>query len=162
MANRIGRPTNKNPGERHGRLILIETETNNERRGWKCKCDCGNYTFVRFDSLKSTNSCGCLRIEKGKEKKTHGMTSTTAYSVWQGMKKRCLNKNNPNYHNYGGRGISVSERWIKFENFLEDMGHPPKGMQLDRIDNNLGYSKENCRWATPKENSNNKRNTLSA
>jgi hypothetical protein len=160
MANRIGRPTVKQPGDKKGRLTLICTETNLGRRGWRCKCDCGNDSFVRFDSLKSTNSCGCIRIEKGKQKKTHGMINTPAYNVWAGMKKRCLNEKNPNYYNYGGRGITVSSEWMNFENFFADMGHPEPGMQLDRIDNNAGYSKENCRWATPKQNARNKRTNV--
>jgi hypothetical protein len=95
----------------------------------------------------------------------HGHTKTTwqskTYTAWKHMKHRCYNKNNPYYKDYGGRGITVCDRWIVengFINFLEDMGESPPGLSIDRIDNNLGYSKENCKWSTNKEQTRNKRN----
>lgn len=160
MANRIGRPPARKPGDVKGRLTLIETITDNDRRGWLCQCKCGKKTFVRFDSLKSTNSCGCIRTELGKQKRTHGLIKTKAYNVWSAMKKRCLNTTSQSYRNYGGRGITVCAEWLSFENFYKDMGDPPDGYQLDRIDNEKGYFAENCRWATCKQNSNNRRTNV--
>jgi len=80
-----------------------------------------------------------------------------AYSRWDAMKQRCLNKNNTNYHHYGGRGIKICKKWLEFDGFLEDMGNPCKGMTLDRKDNSKGYNLSNCRWVTQKEQMNNTR-----
>lgn len=91
--------------------------------------------------------------------KSHGMKGTKTYASWHDMKQRCLNPNNPAFDRYGGRGIAVSERWLTFENFLADMGAKPKGYELDRIDNDGPYTKNNCRWTTPKNNANNRRNS---
>lgn len=82
---------------------------------------------------------------------------TKSFNSWRGMKARCLNPNDPRFKDYGGRGITVCERWNVFANFLADMGERPEGTSLDRIDNTLGYSKENCRWAKPKDQQRNMR-----
>ena len=89
----------------------------------------------------------------------HGMANTSIYSIWHSMKQRCLNPNNTNYKNYGGRGIKVCNRWLEFKNFYKDMGDRPEGKELDRINNDGNYEPSNCRWITHIENNRNKRTT---
>lgn len=125
------------------------------------KCFCGK----QFECLNTnintgnTKSCGCLRkINASKNFKTHGLTNTKVYRAWCSIKRRCYNKNDVQYHTYGGRGITVSADWKNsFETFYKDMGEPPTQYHsIDRIDNDKGYSKNNCKWSTMKEQSNNK------
>ena len=140
------------------------------------------YTLNMNRNIKIKRFCkieGCNTIHKGHgycqkhlnrwkkhgdpmftENHRHGMSHTTIYEVWAGMKKRCINPNNKDYDKYGGRGITICDRWLNsFENFYEDMGDRPfKGAQLDRKENDKGYYKSNCRWVTSKQNNNNRRN----
>lgn len=122
---------------------------------WLCRCACGKEREVRGYVLKAGKSLSCGCINKGH---THGMANTRIYKIWEAMHRRCKSPKSNCYERYGGRGITVCPEWDKFENFYADMGEVPEGKQLDRIDNNKGYSATNCRWVTPSENGQNKRN----
>lgn len=151
--------------EVYGRLTVDRLEG----RTAYCTCSCGATRILPIRRLKSgqTRGCGCLaqeaRSSNGKRNKTHGLghgKTTPTYKSWLAMRDRCLSPNNKSYPNYGGRGIVICDRWSRFENFRADMGERPSGLTLDRIDVNGNYEPGNCRWATPKQQTRNRRITL--
>ena len=152
-------------GMRFGRLVairLIPKLKSETVRHWKCKCDCGGVIETRSTSLVDgrAKSCGCLMREMmAKRSKTHGMSRTQIYRTWSDMLNRCNSPSHPCYKHYGGRGIRVCKRWRKFVRFFDDMGDKPKGLWLDRIDNDGDYKPSNCRWVTPKQSGRNTRRT---
>ena len=131
---------------------------------FKCRCECGNEKNVRIDHLRSgrTKSCGCLNREQTSARNfKHGLRRHPLYTTWDCIRQRCTNPNNPNYKNYGGRGIRLCERWTTFANFIEDVGPRPPGRTLDRSDNERGYEPGNVRWATKHvQTRNSRRNRL--
>ena len=152
-------------GRRFGRWKVIRHSHKSKLRKhyWLCACECGEERAVVYGNLVNgaSKSCGCLHLEivkeSGKTNATHGMYGTPTYQVWSSMKGRCLNQKDHAYVNYGGRGIKICERWLKFENFLADMGERPEGMSIDRENNDGDYELGNCRWATQKEQCRNTR-----
>ena len=144
-------------------LKRVENDINNNTR-WLCRCDCGNEVIVIGDNLRrgTTKSCGCYNREtlsKARYKHGHSDPSNKTYNSWRAMIQRCDNPKNNRFFAYGGRGIRVCQEWYKFENFLADMGERPNGKSIDRIDVDLDYCKSNCKWSTPKEQANNRRNS---
>lgn len=154
-------------GKRFGRLVVLRRgyDTTQGKPSWLCICDCGTKATISGDSLrtKRTFSCGCLQRERARESakitsRTHGMTHSPEHFTWAGMLSRCRNPNATGYERYGGVGIKVCKRWLKFENFYKDIGpRPSPTHSLDRIDKYGDYEKKNCRWSTALEQANNRR-----
>lgn len=159
MDYRIKDMTNK----KYGRLKCLKyVKTENDGAHWLFSCDCGKEKVINGSVVRQGKvlSCGCLQKEKfmknSNNPKTHGMTKTRTYKIWVGMKQRCNNPNSNLYNNYGNKGISVCEEWNSFEIFLNDMGEAPDGFTIERVNNELGYSKHNCKWANRSEQNINK------
>lgn len=152
-------------GKRFGRLTVIDRagRDKNHLVLWRCQCDCGVPLTVRGQDIRRGKivSCGCRRAEALLERNfRHGMTGTRPYRIWKAMHTRCYNPRSHSFPDYGGRGIKMCERWRdSFQNFWEDMkdGYAD-GLEIDRIDNNGDYCKENCRWVTDAQQNRNKRN----
>lgn len=157
-------------GQRFGRLTVIK-RVENDKRGnsrWLCRCDCGNEKVVSSHNLKNghAKSCGCFRRDIAKTKLyTHGKYKTRLFGIWTGIKNRCYNKKETAYKHYGGRGITMCDKWLNdFQAFYDwsiANGYDEKAKKyectIDRIDNNKGYSLENCRWVTQSIQNRNKR-----
>lgn len=151
-------------GKRFTRLLVVSLSAKRDgnEKWWHCICDCGKPTIVSTERLNSgnTRSCGCLLADTASvNHRTHGLRHTKEYTAWANMWRRCADVSRPEYKNYGGRGITVCERWRLFENFIVDMGPKPSIKHtLDRYPNNNGnYEPGNCRWATRTENNRNTR-----
>lgn len=155
-------------GEKFGRLTVISRDENDKYRcsHWRCRCDCGREKVISISNLRSggTQSCGCLMIERTREKSTtHGMRNTRLYHIWISMKQRCNNRNNHAYKHYGGRGITICSEWldkekgfINFYNWAMANGYADS-LSIDRINPDGNYEPSNCRWANAQEQTDNRR-----
>ncbi len=155
-----------NKGDRYGKLKIIRPFRVGKIKKWACRCKCGKITYQKAGDLVSGTvvSCGCKRTEVLLSiNTTHGLSKIPEHKVWENMIVRCTNRNTPYWKHYGGRGIKVCERWLSsFPHFLEDVGRRPSSLhELDRYPNNDGnYEPGNCRWATRRQQLNNRRGTV--
>lgn len=159
-------------GLRFGRLIVMRrygtyiSPAGAKHVQWECLCDCGNTTVTTTGRLKSgnTQSCGCLKKERASHaNRTHGASGTRLHRIWKGIKARCSNKNNPQYKDYGGRGISICDAWRQsydaFRSWAVENGYDDN-LTIERMDVNGNYCPENCKWITLQEQQDNRRNTV--
>lgn len=152
-------------GQKFGRLTALYRLHNIKgRTKWICVCECGNFIEVTTDNLRrgTTISCGCYRHNAlGERSITHGKSNSRLYYIYCHMKSRCYNHNNPRYKDYGGRGITICDEWINdfmaFYNWAYEHGYK-SNLTIDRIDNNKGYTPDNCQWATKEQQNRNRRN----
>lgn len=147
-------------GKKYGKWTIVEyIGIHRNLQQYKIKCECGLESINVAADLRAgkTKQCStCHNRENSENNKIHGMYKNQIYKVWTSMIQRCTNPKTTHYYRYGGRGINVCERWLKFDNFYSDMGPRPDGLTLDRINNNGNYEPENCRWITHQENCRNR------
>jgi hypothetical protein len=148
-------------GQKFGRLTAVSRVGSRNRDSiWLCRCDCGRSHRAILYNLRNghTRSCGCLKADAMRRRATHGMRDTREFNIWNSMRQRCSNPRQPSYQDYGARGIRVCELWQNsFAVFFADMGPCPSGHSIERVNNDAGYSPENCKWATPLEQRHNRR-----